>query len=895
MAAAQYYDTIQQAYIAYYGRPADTKGLVFWATQLDAANGDIKTIIDAFGNSAESQHLYGTGTDAGAAQVAAIYQQLFGRTPDVGGLNYYIEGLATKQFSLASIALNIYNGATGDDKVALDAKLAYADAFTSALQQSADGQIAYNGEAATGNARDVLKGITNSTNEAAATTPTALAATLTNIGNGAVGTTYTLTTGVDNINVSGNNAVINATNDGGAANNISTLTAADSIKGASNSTLNITATANTSADALNGAMVSNVATVNVRALGAVALDASQDTGLTSVNSSNSTGNLTVTKLAAGAAIGEIGNGTVANGNVTATYVDAATAATVNVAGGTTAGVVNVAGAGLTSATINSTGAANTLGAAGTPGIVLTNTVTSATINAATNLTTNGITDGNLKTVTVTGAAGKVDLGTLGGNVTKVDASGMTAGGVKLTNANAGLNFTGGANNNFVATGGIVLNTTGANVASINAGTGTGNTLDVTSSADIADAAHGALYMGFNTLQVESGVAQDASLLAAHNTFTAAVVNGGAVNASATVTSLTNLASGAGVTIQNSANAVTGAANTIDYTNAASSLTLGIKGATTVGQIDTLNVTVNDSVAANAAAGSSAVKLGALTAAGVENVAFHVVNAGDTLNISALTGMGAASSIKFDGAGAASLTTGAVAPVANSTIDASGLLGKFTLDAHLATTNAVAIKGSVDANTITLQDTAVSGDVVDLSANTKGGSTINTGLATGNATITLGAHAAADTISIADNAFVDGGTGAITVVNGFSLGATAATSDILKFAAAGGTGSETIATGPFTAVQTGVANLTATATSGILTFAGSAASTATVAQLIGAAEKVVSGAIDTVAAFVAGGNTYVVESTHGGTLGVNSTHVVELVGVSAASIGNAAGAGVLHIA
>jgi S-layer protein len=57
MAAAQYYDQIQKAYIAYYGRPADPAGQDYWATQLDKAGGNLDVIINAFGNSVESTHL----------------------------------------------------------------------------------------------------------------------------------------------------------------------------------------------------------------------------------------------------------------------------------------------------------------------------------------------------------------------------------------------------------------------------------------------------------------------------------------------------------------------------------------------------------------------------------------------------------------------------------------------------------------------------------------------------------------------------------------------------------------------------------------------------------------------------------------------------------------------
>lgn len=41
MAAATYFNQIQQLYIAYFGRPADPVGLTFWATQVDAANGSV--------------------------------------------------------------------------------------------------------------------------------------------------------------------------------------------------------------------------------------------------------------------------------------------------------------------------------------------------------------------------------------------------------------------------------------------------------------------------------------------------------------------------------------------------------------------------------------------------------------------------------------------------------------------------------------------------------------------------------------------------------------------------------------------------------------------------------------------------------------------------------------
>ena len=67
-------ETIQSAYIAFYGRPADPDGLEFWSEQLDAAGGDLFQIIDAFSTSDEFQSRYG---DLGDVQLLdGMYMQL---------------------------------------------------------------------------------------------------------------------------------------------------------------------------------------------------------------------------------------------------------------------------------------------------------------------------------------------------------------------------------------------------------------------------------------------------------------------------------------------------------------------------------------------------------------------------------------------------------------------------------------------------------------------------------------------------------------------------------------------------------------------------------------------------------------------------------------------------
>jgi hypothetical protein len=71
--------------------------------------------------------------------IDAIYQALFHRAPDAAGKNFYLTALQTGHFPdgrLATpgrVALDILNGAQGDDLVAIQNKLIVADRFTAAV------------------------------------------------------------------------------------------------------------------------------------------------------------------------------------------------------------------------------------------------------------------------------------------------------------------------------------------------------------------------------------------------------------------------------------------------------------------------------------------------------------------------------------------------------------------------------------------------------------------------------------------------------------------------------------------------------------------------------------------------------------------------------------------
>ncbi|KAF0280922.1 DUF4214 domain-containing protein [Spiribacter aquaticus] len=123
---------VNAAYVAYYGRAADAEGRAFWANELEAADGNLDAIIDAFGTSAEAEQRYGGREPADA--ITALYQDLFGRGPDSEGLAFYTGELEAGRITLQSLALDILNGATNDDATLISNRLEVADRVTDAYE-----------------------------------------------------------------------------------------------------------------------------------------------------------------------------------------------------------------------------------------------------------------------------------------------------------------------------------------------------------------------------------------------------------------------------------------------------------------------------------------------------------------------------------------------------------------------------------------------------------------------------------------------------------------------------------------------------------------------------------------------------------------------------------------
>lgn len=164
MAAADYLNTVQKIYIAFYQRPADPEGLAYWAGRLDAVKGNLAGIINAFATSDEAQSLYGPiNANTIGTVIDSIYLALFGRVADAGGKAFYVNGFTAGTFTAGTLTLNILDGARNEDATAITNKLAVATDFTNNLNTAAEIQ-AYSGDHAAGVVRGMLATVTDTTN-----------------------------------------------------------------------------------------------------------------------------------------------------------------------------------------------------------------------------------------------------------------------------------------------------------------------------------------------------------------------------------------------------------------------------------------------------------------------------------------------------------------------------------------------------------------------------------------------------------------------------------------------------------------------------------------------------------------------------------------------------------
>ena len=130
-------NSITALYVTYFGHAPDPTGLDYWVGQ-GKANVSLETIADAFGSAQESKTRYPylafPNISDPTAFVKSIYVNAFGRQPEAGGLDYFVNQLNTQGASIApTFILTVLLNAQGTDRIALQNKVTIATQFTNGL------------------------------------------------------------------------------------------------------------------------------------------------------------------------------------------------------------------------------------------------------------------------------------------------------------------------------------------------------------------------------------------------------------------------------------------------------------------------------------------------------------------------------------------------------------------------------------------------------------------------------------------------------------------------------------------------------------------------------------------------------------------------------------------
>ncbi|MEX3894763.1 beta strand repeat-containing protein [Paraburkholderia sp. BR10954] len=464
--------TIAACYVAFFGRSPDQQGLQFWkaAAQNSNLSGIALTenIAAGFANNPSFAATY--GTYGNSAFVTAIYQNIGGTAPDAAGLAYWTNLLNNGE-SRAQVVADFVHGVLNMSVDAINAEvtagtITQAEA-TAALQRQAyltnrsNVALSYTQALGAGSnmatstnqndlaslAKDpayvasqaILNGVTADPASVTAAktflsgspTTTAVIATF---GGNFVGSTYTLTTGPNNVQATGGNSVINAVvgTTGGTNDTLHNL---DSIaaKGTGN-TLNIIDQGLSGSGLIPTINVSGVQTANIQSATAASVNTSNWTGLNNLNVSASTGADVI--KAAGTTAVNVTN-TLATGAAAApslnTTVDGGSTVTVN-ATGASSGANVVIGNVIVGGTTPPTGAVNvtvaqTSGVTGTTfGNVAATGAAAVTVNATENA---GFATTAVEAGTINATGGATGVVTVNNTTNVTDAAAHTIVGAAV--------------------------------------------------------------------------------------------------------------------------------------------------------------------------------------------------------------------------------------------------------------------------------------------------------------------------------------------------------------------------------------------------------------------------------------------------------------------------------
>ncbi|MEC4723510.1 DUF4214 domain-containing protein [Noviherbaspirillum sp. CPCC 100848] len=285
--ATAYTSIIQQMYVAFFNRPADFQGLRTWeAFSAGKTEADLKKAISAEFAKSDEYTIVFKGLNYNQI-VTKVYQNLLNRDPDVAGLQNWVDHLVKGTSTVASLVTDIIRDAGAGDVDTIKNKTTAAGKFTDALT-TIDLINAYSGAAANAVAATWLKAVgqTQASLDSAVTAAalsTVTANVASNSGN-AVGTTFTLTKGLDNLTGTAlNDTFIGSLNAGTAGTNaeLNTLSALDIIDGgAGTDTLKVQSEDGT---AITLGTVKNVEIVEASGAKAVTVDTSALANVTNLN------------------------------------------------------------------------------------------------------------------------------------------------------------------------------------------------------------------------------------------------------------------------------------------------------------------------------------------------------------------------------------------------------------------------------------------------------------------------------------------------------------------------------------------------------------------------------------------------------------------------------------
>lgn len=742
-------DLIQQLYVAYYNRPADVRGLEFWVDAYDSGRASLDTISQAFNNAPEYTSLFaGKGNES---IVNIVYQNLFGRTPDTEGLNFWSKALENKQVTVADLvkavaagALNT-DGSLNSDGLIFANKVAAAEAFTTEIATAGNEaeRIAYadGSDATKAAAKAYISSVT--TDASLATAIAGVHNTAQTIVPGPVVTTTILTGGIDTVVGGAGNDTIQAP---AATSTTDTLSSLDSIDGgAGTDTINVVLS--TGAMASAGVTVKNVEIANVTsAVPVTAADTSLWTGLqtlnvvsggdisgvvaaatTDINVANGVGNVsvdggkvvTITNNAAGIVSvgGALGAGTGAAGNVVVTN---AAAGAVNVKGAAVETVVAKSGAIVFT---NGTAINATASTAIAASVVAAHTSAASAASSAYTAATTG-NGGN-----GTDASGQAltDLQTAGTAFTTLAAALAVAGSVTNYSADqTATNSIGAATTAAVAAGAITV----AQKVSIDAAFITG----LATNAAAGRAAALALVTPLQTANtsaiaaaVTADAAHDASLLAAKTAalaITTADTNALNFAKQDTVKAITNTSLASATITGNAGTATTqvgSAGGMQNYVvdgstlhNTLTSVTLNNTGnselnGTALVAVSATGMSGNVTVVNSTAAHTETFTLSGVTAGTYTDdnaTTVNVVSNGTATNV--LTGLHGTLATTVNVSGAAGASLGTVSVAAAAVIDAHTATGAVSVTTAAATQS---YKGGSGADTVTVSNGGVAQSAV----------------------------------------------------------------------------------------------------------------------------------------------------------------------------------------